>query len=178
MRLSRIAWLEIALSGVFASHGLAAQRAEVPRWGVGVAAGPAFPVADLSATDNPGASALAYFSYRLDAAFSLGLDVGATWTPHKGSGHSELYDILAGVVWRPAALTAGVRPFLLGSVGGVAVDIDNPEKARAALSGGIGVTLGRGNGRVFVLGRYVRIIRPNTPLAYVPLTIGYSTRAP
>jgi hypothetical protein len=149
-----------------------------PHWGVGVAAGPAFPVGEFSTTDNPGLTGLAFFSYRLDAAFSLGLDVGATWTPHKGSGHSELYDILAGVVWRPVVSASPAQLLLLGSVGGVAVDIDNPAKARPAFSAGAGVTFGRGNGRLFVLGRYVRIVGLDTRLAYIPLTIGYSTRTP
>lgn len=178
MSLCRIAWLEVALSCVFAPHGLAAQRAEAPRWGVGAAAGPAFPVAEFSATDNPGAAALVYFSYRLEAAFSLGLDVGAMWTPHKRTGHSEVYDMLAGVVWRPVSPASAVQPFILGSVGGVAVDIDNPAKAHPALSGGIGVTLGRGTGRVFALARYVRILGSNVSLAYVPVTVGYATRTP
>lgn len=178
MRLPGIPWLEIALSCAFAPHGLAAQRAEVPRWGVGAAVGPAFPAGEFSATDNPGIAGLAYFSYRLGAALSLGLDVGATWTPHKRRGHSEVYDMLAGVAWRPTSSTSAVRPLFLASVGGVAVDVDNPEKARPALSGGVGVTVGRGNGRWFVLCRYVRVLGLSAQLAYIPLTIGYSTRAP
>lgn len=177
MRATRVRWLGVALSLATTSQRLDAQIT-APHWGVGVAAGPAFPVGEFSATDNPGLSGLAFFSYRLDAAFSLGLDVGATWTPHKGSGHSELYDILAGVVWRPAPSASPARLLLLGSVGGVAVDIDNPAKARPAFSAGAGVTFGRGNGRLFMLARYVRIVGLNTRLAYIPITIGYSTRAP
>ncbi len=177
MRPLTIGWLGVALS-VATARGLGAQNAGATRWGVGVAAGPAFPIGEFSAHDNPGVSGLAYFSYRLDAAVSLGLDVGATWTPHKGSGHSELYDILAGIVWRPAVSSSSARPFFLGSVGGVAVDIDNPAKGRPAFSAGAGLTLGRGSGRLFVLCRYVRIVGLNTRVAYIPVTIGYSTRAP
>lgn len=168
--------LGVALVVLTTWQGLAAQSA--PRWGVGVAAGPAFPAERFSASDNPGASALAYFTYRVAPVLSLGLDVGATWTPHKGSGHSELYDILVGVVWRPAASTSAARPFLLGSLGGVAVDIDNPAKARPALAAGAGVSFGRGNGRLFVLGRYVQILGLSPSVAYLPLTVGYSTRVP
>lgn len=177
MRPLAIGWLGVALSFATTWQRLDAQ-VMAPRWGVGVAAGPAFPMGEFSATDNPGASGLAFFSYRLDAAFSLGLDVGATWTPHKGSGHSELYDILGGIVWRPGPSASAAQALLLGSVGGVAVDTDNPEKARPALSAGVGMTFGRGKGRLFVLGRYVRTVGLNPRLAYMPLTIGYSTRAP
>jgi len=176
MALRSIGWLGLALSVTTTFPNLDAQG--MPRWGVGAAAGPAFPAGEFSASDNPGVSGLAFFSYRLDAAFSLGLDVGATWTPHKRSGHSELYDMLAGVVWRPTSSRSATQPFLLGSLGGVAVDIDNPEKARPALCVGLGMTFGRGNGRVFVLGRFVRIVGLSAPLAYFPLTIGYSARAP
>jgi hypothetical protein len=178
MRRIGMGWLGAAASLLSVPLGLAAQRTGSPRWGVGVAAGVAAPTGRFSVTDNPGPSVLAFFSYRLGAAFSLGMDVGATWTPHKVTGTTELYDALVGVVWRPPMSTSSLRPFILGSVGSVAVDINDPDQGRPALSGGAGVLFGRGNGRVFVLGRYIHLLGRGPALAYVPITVGFSTRAP
>lgn len=179
MRHVLVRWLGLVLGSACAPGGLQAQRTDSsPRWGVGAAAGVAFPAGAFSETDDPGASVLAYFSYALGSTFSLGMDVGATWTPHKGSGHSALYDVLLDVAWRPRMRAASPRPFLLGSVGSVAVDIDDPNRGRPAVSGGAGVSIGRGDARMFVMTRYVRVLGRGNAVAFIPLTVGFATRAP
>jgi len=177
-RSASIGWC-VAFGSLLVSGVVQGQRAGTsPRWGVGAGAGMIFPLGSFSTTDNPGADVLMYFSYALDPTFSLGLDVGAAWTPHKQSGHSELYDVLLDVAWRPSMTSAAVRPFLLGSVGSVVVDFNDPDRGRPALGGGGAVSFGRRDVRVFVLARYLHVFDRRGALNVVPLTVGFATRAP
>lgn len=149
------------------------------RWGVGAGVGPTFPTGALGSSDNPGVNGLMYFSYSLAPRLAVGLDVGATWLPHVGTGHTDLYELLVTGVWRVGAWRASPRPFLFGAIGSVAIDADDPVRdGRLALSGGIGTSLGRGDARLFVLARYLRVQAAGGARSMIPVTVGFATRAP
>jgi hypothetical protein len=158
---------------------LPAQQAEpVRKWGVGAGVGITVPTGAYASTDHPGGNALMYFSYSPLPAFAVGLDVGVTRTPRKTSGHTDLTEVLVGGVWRARPRAASPRPFLLGSVGVVAVDTDNPDKGRLAFGGGAGVSIGRGDARLFVEARFLRVQASGGALSLVPITVGFATLAP
>lgn len=175
--------LLVSLLGVLCSSPVVARlqaQQEQPsrRWGVGAGGGISVPTGAYSSSDHAGAHALMYFSYSPMPAFAVGLDVGGTWTPHKGSGHTELSEILVGAVWRARRRAVSPRPFLLGSIGVVAVNTDNPEKGRLAFGGGAGISVGHGDARLFVEARFLRVQASGGALSFVPITVGFATLAP
>ncbi len=157
---------------------LQAQARPSRRWGVGAGAGLTVPLGSYSSTDNPGVHALAYFTYSPRRAFSLGLDVGTAWTPHKATGHTHLDEILVDAAWHPVDRRASPRPFLLASIGAVNVDTDNPSKGSFAWGGGGGISVGHGNARAFLEARFVRIQASAGALSVLPITVGFATLAP
>jgi hypothetical protein len=158
---------------------LQAQQPEPSRkWGVGLGAGITIPAGAYSSTDNPGAHALMYFSYSPLPAFGLGLDVGTASTPHKAGGHTNLDEVMLGAVWRPAQRAASPRPFLLASIGAVALGTDNPSKGRFAWGGGGGISIGRGAARLFLEARFLRVQTAGETLSVIPVTLGFATLAP
>lgn len=170
--------LALIMLALGAPLALQAQAQPSRRWGVGAGAGLTVPLGFYSSTDNPGVHALAYFSYSVRPAFSLGLDVGSAWTPHKASGHTHLDEILVDGVWHPGERRASPRPFLLASIGAVNVDTDNPSKGAFAWGGGGGVSVGHGDARVFFDARFVRIQASGGALSVIPITVGFATLAP
>jgi len=156
----------------------AQQAAPSHRWGVGAGAGITIPTGAYAASDDPGFHGLMYFSYSVRPAFALGLDVGATRTPHTTNGHTDLTEVLIGVVWRARPQATSPRPFLLGSVGVIAVDTDNPDKGRLALGGGAGVSVGHGDARFFMEARFLHVHGSGGWLSLVPITAGFATVAP
>lgn len=175
MTCSLLVLIVVALG---APPALQAQAQPSRRWGVGAGAGLTVPLGSYSSTDNPGVHVLAYFTYSVRPKFSLGLDVGSAWTPHKRSGHSHLDEILVDGVWHPGDRRASPRPFLLASIGAVNVDTDNPSKGGFAWGGGGGISVGHGNARAFLEARFVRIQASAGALSVLPITVGFATLAP
>jgi len=154
-----------------------AAQAPPGRWGVGAALGPAFPAGHLAASYDPGVSGVVYFTYGVLPRVAFGLDVGTSWLPRIHGGHGDFPEVLVGALWRPGSPRAPVRPFLLGGMGSIALNGDDPDDGAFAFGAGVGAAFGGSGIRGFVLLRCLRAVTGGGA-TILPLTIGLSTRAP
>src|SRR3989454_7925621 len=160
--------------------GIAAAQAPSVRFGLG--GGAIIPVGDYNKADKIGWHGLGMVQFGLPALpVEIRVDGLYGHTTHKDisgtavPGSTKLYGGLANVVY---SIGAGItmRPYVLGGIGMYHVTVDVPgttgDETRFAFGVGGGVSLGVGQARFFVEGRFVSIRESGGSTSFVPITAG------
>ena len=162
--------------------GIAAAQAPSVRFGLG--GGATAPVGDYKDADKIGWHGLGTVQLALPAVpVEIRVDGLYGRTTHKDisgtavPGSTKLYGGLANVVY---SIGAGImmRPYVLGGIGMYHVTVDVPgttgDETRFAFGVGGGVSVGVGQARFFVEGRFVSIRESGGSTSFVPITAGVS----
>jgi len=162
--------------------GIAA--AQAPSVHVGLGGGATAPVGDYKDADKIGWHGLGMVQLALPAVpLEIRVDGVYGRTTHKDisgtavPGSTKLYGGLANVVY---SIGPGImmRPYVLGGIGMYHVTVDVPgttgDETRFAFGVGGGVSVGVGQARFFVEGRFVSIRESGGSTSFVPITAGVS----